>query len=468
MKIRIFILFTALVFLYSCKPEVDDFNPTQGSADFSSFVVVGNSLSAGFADGALYKSGQENSFANILAQQLTHVGNSGDFNIPYIDTEDGVYPNLTSQGIYFSTKLVVGYATDCLGTTSLSPVPAIQNPNQQELLQQLTTSVADQGPFNNVAVPGIKVAHLFAQGLGALNPYYGRFASNPLTDRLIDEPAKVNPTFFSFWLGSNDVLDYAGTGGVNAITPLDGPVGVGFEATYNAALQTMVATAGKGVIINIPDILSSPYFKTIPYNAIVLTEQVQVDQLNTAYAPYNIAMETYGLPYRINFQLGPNPMIIFDVDMPLPPEFEQFKFRQITENELVLLTLPQDSLKCAQWGTAKPVPHQYVLTEKEVAVVRNTMNAFNSVIKKAADEYDLAFLDVYSIIKKAANQGIAADGITFTSAFITGNTFSLDGLHLTPQASAMVANYVIEAVNQKYNSSIPMVNVTEYSPIVLP
>ena len=398
MKIISSILFLALVFLYSCKPVIDDFKPAQGEADFSRFVAVGNSLSAGYADGALYTSGQENAFPRIVAKQMSYVGNSGEFKTPLMPTEDGVYPNLTSQGLYFTTKRVMGYTTDCLGNTSLAPVFAVENPNQQELQQQLFTSVADQGPFHNVAVPGIKLTHLFAPGLGMLNPYYGRFAANPATDRLIDEPARVNPTFFSFWVGSNDVLDYALSGGVNAATPLEGPVGVGFEATYHAAIQMMVALTDKGVIANVPDVTAIPYFKTIPFNAIVLTDQAIVDQLNTAYAPYNVAMETYNLPYRIHFQLGPNPMIIFDVDMPLPPQFEQFKFRQITQDELVLLSLPQDSLKCAQWGTAKPVPHKYVLTAKELDYIQNTIDGYNMVVRKAAQEYDLAFADARPII----------------------------------------------------------------------
>ena len=50
----------------SCEPEFD--NPVStddysaGEADFSSYVAVGNSLTAGYMDGTVYKSGQANSF----------------------------------------------------------------------------------------------------------------------------------------------------------------------------------------------------------------------------------------------------------------------------------------------------------------------------------------------------------------------------------------------------------------------
>jgi hypothetical protein len=39
------------------------------------------------------------------------------------------------------------------------------------------------------------------------------------------------PTFFSLWIGNNDVLGYATTtGGINPITPSAGPAGAGFDA----------------------------------------------------------------------------------------------------------------------------------------------------------------------------------------------------------------------------------------------
>ncbi|MEP1142006.1 MAG: hypothetical protein ABJH44_17430, partial [Balneola sp.] len=40
---------------------------SSGSADFSNYVAIGNSLTAGYMDGALYSNGQANSVAAILA-----------------------------------------------------------------------------------------------------------------------------------------------------------------------------------------------------------------------------------------------------------------------------------------------------------------------------------------------------------------------------------------------------------------
>ncbi len=41
-----------------------------GSADFSKYVALGNSLTAGYSDGALFRSGQENAYPKLLADQF--------------------------------------------------------------------------------------------------------------------------------------------------------------------------------------------------------------------------------------------------------------------------------------------------------------------------------------------------------------------------------------------------------------
>ena len=75
MKYR-YIIYSIMILglLNACKPEIEEFEPANGNADFSTYIAVGNSLIAGYADGALYLSGQEYSLPNILAGQLKQVG----------------------------------------------------------------------------------------------------------------------------------------------------------------------------------------------------------------------------------------------------------------------------------------------------------------------------------------------------------------------------------------------------------
>ena len=45
-----------------------------GSANFSKYVALGNSITAGYADNALYREGQDNSYPSILAHQFALAG----------------------------------------------------------------------------------------------------------------------------------------------------------------------------------------------------------------------------------------------------------------------------------------------------------------------------------------------------------------------------------------------------------
>ena len=461
-------VFAGLFFLASCTPGSDNNpQPAPGAVDFSSYVAVGNSLTAGYANGALYISGQKYGWANDLARQLKAAGGSGTFRIPLMPTEDGVGMSEGSTGTpVLRTKLILGTTTDCLGNTAMGPVQADPTASQAMLYFYLITNVSNLGPYNNLGIPGIRVTDLFNTNLAKENPFFGRIAYHT-NDTLETYAAKVHPTFFSLWIGNNDVLGYAASGGISPITPMDGPAGKGFKASIEAEVKYLASLTTGGVIANIPDITSVPYFNTIPYNAIPLT-QTQADQLNAAYAKYNATMAQLGLPYKISFQAGQNPMVIADKDMPLPDSLSFLKIRQMKEDELVILEMPTDSIKCAGWGSIKPVPDQYILTEKEIQTVKTATDNFNALMKSLADQYNLAYVDFNSIMKEIDNNGITMNGINFTTKYITGNLFSLDGIHLTPQGNAAVANYFIEAINSKYGTKIPEVDVSTFPAIKIP
>ena len=54
---------------------------TSGTANLSNYVAIGNSLAAGFSDGALFIDGQKASFPNLMATQFKLAG-GGDFKQP--------------------------------------------------------------------------------------------------------------------------------------------------------------------------------------------------------------------------------------------------------------------------------------------------------------------------------------------------------------------------------------------------
>ncbi|MBX9449525.1 MAG: hypothetical protein KL787_07345 [Taibaiella sp.] len=96
------------------------------------------------------------------------------------------------------------------------------------------------------------------------------------TGTMREYAVQTRPTFFTCWLGSNDVLGYASDGGTGSapgtglsdITPL-----AAFEENYNLLIEGMTEDGAKGVLITIPDVTSVPAFNTIPYDGLVLTRE---------------------------------------------------------------------------------------------------------------------------------------------------------------------------------------------------
>ncbi len=445
MKLKIAHLYLALAALsFGCKPDIkEDIAVTSGSANFSKYVAVGNSLTAGYSSGALYIQGQTYAYTNILAQQFALAG-GGPFKVPYMVDENGI----GVQNGQLVTKRVLAPVTDCKGVTSLSPVLAGQ-PNLANL-----NPIGGQGPFNNMGVPGAKSFHLLSPlfgrsplGANPGNPFYFRIASNPGVSTVVGDVVAQNPTFVSIWIGNNDVLLYASTGGEGGGDSITNPVA--YSQYLNTIANSVLAGGAKGVIANIPDITDIPYFTTIPYNGLALTSQTQVVALNQAYGPLGIT-----------FNLGQNPFIISDKNAP-------GGLRQIKSDELILLTIPQDSIKCYGWGSQTPIPGKYVLDQTEIANIKSATAAYNQTILNVAQQKDLAFADMASVMS-SLKTGITFEGLTFTATFVTGGAFSLDGIHLTPQGNAIVANGFINAINNKYGSTLPQVNVASYPGIVFP
>lgn len=63
--------------------------PVAGSADFSKYVAIGNSITAGFMDNALYEEGQLNAYPVILADRMKLVNGSAAFNTPIFASPTG-------------------------------------------------------------------------------------------------------------------------------------------------------------------------------------------------------------------------------------------------------------------------------------------------------------------------------------------------------------------------------------------
>ncbi|MFN4198653.1 MAG: G-D-S-L family lipolytic protein, partial [Flavobacterium sp.] len=314
-------LLFASVAIVACSDEVEEkiveAPITAGSANFATYVALGNSLTAGFSDNALFIKGQENSFPNILAAEFAKAG-GGDFKIPFMADNLGGFQSGGVQVPGFGTRLFFNGS----GPQNVPGVPTTD----------ITASIAAQGPYNNMGVPGAKSFHLAFPGYGTLNPYFGRFASSATATVLGDAMAQ-NPTFFSLWIGNNDVLGFATSGGDGSNPITDQAT---FDQAYNSIVNTLVSGGAKGVIANIPNVTSIPFFTTVPHNPItalslgrglvpngtqaqqIAAGTAAINSLNTSLlGPLQQILSLFGQGDRIVLYdaSSNNPLLIVDEDL---------------------------------------------------------------------------------------------------------------------------------------------------------
>lgn len=470
----------ASVALASCSQDVEDTSGIQpevvvskGAADFSKYVALGNSLTAGFSDGALFKEGQKNSYAKLMADQFATVG-GGEFTIPYMNDNTG--------GLLFFGNFNAAFAPRLVLEKFENGLPVIKSLVQAPFNRFPTTEVTNilTGSYNNMGVPGAKSFHLLAPGYGnptgiltippTANPYFVRFASSASTSVVADAMAQ-NPTFFSLWIGNNDVLGYATTGGDGSdpITPPTGAPGVGFDGTYTALVSTLTSGGAKGVVANIPDVASIPFLTTVGYNPIPELTEAQADQLNAGYAAYNgglnaakdlgLISEAEQIQRKIVFTAGKRrPVVMVDEYLTdisvLNPGL--IKMRLTTPEDYIVLSSQGVSASAHLGlgnGTQFPLADRWVLSKKEVEEIRTATTAYNETIKGLATANGLAFVDAHAVLNQLKNGGILFDTYHFTNQYVQGGAFGLDGVHLTARANAYIANKFLEAIEKTYGSS---------------
>lgn len=453
---------------------------TSGSADFANYVALGDSFAAGFSDNALFIKGQQGAYTNIIAQQFALITNA-TFKTPL--TNDNIGGLLLGGTVISGPRLYFN---------GKAPVP-VEGVPTTEVTAHLS------GNFNNLGVPGARSYHLVAPGYGNVagvatgkaNPYFARFASSPNTTVLADAIAQ-SPTFFSLWIGGNDVLGYATSGGSgkDQTGNMDPSTYSGsditdptvFKTVYTNIINGLTAKGAKGVIANLPNITSLPYFTTVPYNPVALPAD-KAAQLNAGYATYNGGlqqMKALGLltadevaKRTVNFVAGNNAVVVEDSYLTNLSAYGLPSYRQATKDDLVVLTamsfigtlVNEDPTKVN--GVSVPLADKWVLTKDEVGEVAKATKSYNETIKEVATAKNLAILDTEILMTQIAGAGISANGFTMKSTFVTGGTFSLDGVHPSPRGYALIANKFIEAINAKYGSNLNGVNVGNY-PVMFP
>lgn len=439
----------AVLLLTACKPDPDDVTVSAGSADFSRTVAIGDNFLSGYQDGALSAGGQQFSLPALLSRSFMMAG--GD---AYTQS---LLPGGVSAGWYakpweswYVTASKLGNRTDCEGVTSLGPVK-----------QYLGLAVAQQYLANQPAaglrdftVPFLRTQDLFNPAAGAnpfssnQAPFYHRIASQPGVSTFAGDVQASSPTFFTLWLGMENIYAYA-RNGATGTAPVPAQV---FAAQLDSLLQPMTAAGAKGVIANIPALNSFPYFTLIPWNGAELTLS-KADSLNDIY-------EVSGLTHIV-FHEGSNGFVIDDTTAPS-------NFRQLHAGEYITLSVPLDSMKCQYMGILfSTIPDRYILDSTEIAMISTTIDAYNQVITQKAMQYNLALADMHDYFMRVSS-GIKWDGVVHDATFVSGGFYSLDGYHPHQQGYALMANEFIKAINAKYGATLPTINCFECAGVKFP
>jgi phospholipase/lecithinase/hemolysin len=366
----------------------------QSGADFTRMVFVGDSLTAGFQDGALHAEGQRAAYPVLVARSV-----GTEIVLPLIDEPGVPDPNPASL-----TGLLLLRPDTCsiLGLSVASGHSAGRlNPTERA---------------TNVAVPG--------QDMGeALTDRWAIDPRDPSTidtveDLVLGLPAalegespasqvetavRLDPTFVVVWLGSNDALKaaIAGTVDDDTLTPLET-----FRANADAVFGALGAGGAEGVVLNVPDVTISPFLFTVA-------------DLQRLLAEAGVSLT----PGQIQLLFG------------------------VRANDRVVLTGVESIL-----DGRRPTAEQ-ILTRREVRQIRARTRAFNEVLRAEADRLGWAYVDTNAFLTRVDRRGHDVRGVgTLTTEYL-GGIFSLDGVHPTDTGQALVAELVLEAINAKYGTA---------------
>jgi hypothetical protein len=437
-------LVLVLALITSCKDYQDlDVDPVDtGDADFSSYVAVGNSLTAGFQNNALYQSGQQYSFPNLLARQ---VNQSESFDQPLISD-----PGISSSD-------------GRIELTSLDPVQTTRNSSMG------TPTTQQAKPFTNLGVPGaVLVDYINPNNSGnlkeratdpnnpAYNPFYGIVMEQSELGKdapnLHNQVAKQDPTFITFWLGNNDVLGFVTSGGEGQ--SITNPSN--FSQLYQGSAQQMAATGANVAVYTIPNVTTIPYVFYLrtqleQQGAIQFNEQTQTYQLVTQQGNLDIYIET-----------DDGTRVMRQADFPLLSA--QSYFAQVQAGEAQPPVQPQTA-----------IPDQLVLDgpaggpqgSSELEQAAGAVAQYNTTIQNTASSAGFAVVDINSIFEDIFNtfqssggeNGYQTNGLNLRP--VPGELFSFDGVHPTNRGSAVIANETIKAINEAYGANINQIDVAK-------
>jgi lysophospholipase L1-like esterase len=227
----------------------------------------------------------------------------------------------------------------------------------------------------------------------------------------------LKPTAVFVWAGNNDALaaDMAGTPSV--MTP---------PSTFSQEFQQLITTLHTQtkatlIVANVPDVTLVPYLTPA---ALILAE----------------VSAASGLPQAVvSALLGIQPGDLVNT-------------AGLAQVQAAIAALKQGQMPA-------PLTDPAFLSVSEIAAVQSTVDQYNAVIAQQVSAAGGILVDIHGFFEAAAQNGVTINNLPATTSYL-GGLFSLDGIHPTNTAYALIANQYITTINAALKTNVTPVDVS--------
>ncbi len=398
--LRLQIILLLLFFMIGVPTNGLAVQQTPKTIDFSSVVIMGDSLSHSYHDGLVHADAQNQNYVSLLSKQIGFelrqgtIGEPGGFGSRF-SLKD---PNIPVRPLNANTFL----------NLTLPPVP------------RNTGRVDSSVRVNNFAIGGAKVTDIINARPDSSRPNDAVFSSlgipwlsdNPPVRRSqleFVEAMSPKPTLAILLIGGNDALGAAFNSNLSLVTPVDK-----FLADYEQIVRRTKATGAQMILVTVPDVVSTA--------AIISGKDLMAF-------------------------------------IPIPKEMFTQKTGIKAEDFVTLRAL--SSLIDIVFGRSNgPVPEDQILRASMAKQISKSVKKFNKGIQKIGKREGFLVVDINKFLSvTSTDKGFpVGNNLVLTNRYF-GGVASFDGIHLSITANAVLANIFIDEINKFYKKSFPLIDV---------
>ncbi len=400
MILKRFKVFPAIVLVAAaCAPASGQ---TKRSLDTTTFIVMGEGLAAGMANYGLSEAVQQYSFPAQMAAQM----NTG-FQQPLIQPPGiGDVVGYPAQEVKLQTYPQGSVRRFYLPTDpTKDPVPApplfVMNLSVPGLTLRDSVSMRPVPPIaqRNAKQTTLNLILGFPQLILDNVPLWSQF----------EYAQAMAPTLALVELGYYEALDAAVNGDPSRL-----PDPATFQATYSSVLAGLRGQQAEVIATTIPNPLDTAYFSTLAQAAAL-----------TPTSPFVLSQ-------------------LFSIQ---PQDY-------VTRNGL--FAIGAVFLR----GELSPLPAGSVLSAAVAVDLTARINALNAQIVSAAKTNGAVLYDLNAFLHKIKTSGATVGNSTVDAGYL-GGFYSLDAVYPAATGHALIANDILALINQTYQRSFPMVDVSK-------